>query len=130
VAVTSARTAVGSTRADIQRWELNLQKRTACCEKVGFRQLRPMQARLNVKPLAEDIAKRIVEGQKDERVKWNTDGTVRVIVAKVIPEEHTFKQTLTSRRKRFRLALEAVLGPLGWQQIRRDTYKKAEEVRS
>src|SRR5262245_49932584 len=48
-------TVIGSTRAELQHWRVNVQTRSATCGTGGHRQLKPMQAKLNVKPIAEEI---------------------------------------------------------------------------
>lgn len=48
-------TVLGSTRADLQSWEVNVQNHSAICGAGGHRQLEPMQPKLNVKPIAEEI---------------------------------------------------------------------------
>jgi hypothetical protein len=46
-------TALGSTRAELHRWTVDVQKETATCMLVGRRQLKPMQPRLDVRPLPQ-----------------------------------------------------------------------------
>ena len=107
-------TALGSSRAELQQWTLDIDRRTATCETVSHRQLRPMQRRLNVVPLAEEIVRLILERRADDRLKWNNDGSVRVLVGKVLPEGSAVKQTLIGRRQRFRKALVERLEAEGW----------------
>jgi hypothetical protein len=113
-------TVAGSIRADIQEWRLNIETLKADCETVGRRQVNPMDQRLNVGPIAEEIAHLIQTHKTDERLKWNKDGSVRVLIGKIIPE--TVKQTTMGRRKRFRIALKESLTKVGWQEIRQGVY--------
>lgn len=53
------------------------------------------------------------------------DETVRVLMAKVFPYDSGYMQTVTSRRKRLRAALEMLLAAAGWRETRRDVYSKA-----
>jgi hypothetical protein len=53
-------TVLGSSRAEIQHWEVDLEKKTAILTKTGHRQLRPMRPRLNIEPLVEEIVRLIV----------------------------------------------------------------------
>ena len=46
-------TALGSTRADLQHWTVNVETKEANCHIAGHRQLEPMQPRMDVKPLAD-----------------------------------------------------------------------------
>ena len=82
-----------------------------------------MQTRLNVGPLAQEIAELIVAGRHDERLKWNTDGRVRVLIGKIFPEASAVKQTREGRRRRFREALTQILATHGWHEVTANTYK-------
>jgi hypothetical protein len=73
-------TSRGSSRAEIQHWNVNIQNRSATCSTDGHRQLGPMQAGLNLKPLAEEIVGLILKRRTDSRLKWNPDGSVRVVI--------------------------------------------------
>lgn len=55
----------GSSRAELHTWEIDVVNMTANCRRGGFRQLTPMSPRLNVKPIAEDVATVIPSGQAD-----------------------------------------------------------------
>jgi hypothetical protein len=68
-------TGQGSTRAALQPWIVDLEKESATLQKVGRRQLRPMQPRLNVEPMAGDIVRLIISRSQDERLKWHADGS-------------------------------------------------------
>lgn len=52
-------TKLGSTRAENHRWEVNLETRIATCNRVGYRLVKPMQSRVNVEPIAVEIAELI-----------------------------------------------------------------------
>jgi len=118
------RTCAGSTRADLHRWTINLTDKTATCETVGHRQLRPMATRLHIHPLAEEIANKIVQGQRDERLAWQEPGTVRVILSAIFPSGSGCKQTIEGRRKRFKQALIPLLEESGWRQVGRCVFVK------
>lgn len=98
-------TVLGSTRAKLQEWSVDVEKRTTSLVEKRHRQVRPMQARLDVEATAEEIAGLIVTGKEDDRLQWYKDGRVRVLVGKVLPEGSAAKQTLAGRRRRFRAAL-------------------------
>jgi hypothetical protein len=108
------RTVAGSSRADLQGWTVNVEKKTIFCEPLGCRQVRPMQPWLKVEPLAEEIVRLIVAKQEDDRLQWREDGSVKVLVGNIIPADSAVKQTLAGRRKRFRNALVERLGAEGW----------------
>lgn len=50
---------LGSTRAEQQRWGVDLDSRVAECQAIGYRQLYPRQAPVDVKPIAEELTKLI-----------------------------------------------------------------------
>ena len=115
-------TALGSTRAELQRWAVNLDRGTATCERAGHRQLSPMARRVDVGPIAEEIAGLIVGGVIDDRLRWLGDGRVRLEVGRIFPERSGYKQTVQGRRKRLREALIEALGPKGWGHLGRNTF--------
>ena len=88
---------MGSTRAEMQKWTLDMDALTAKTESVGFRQIRPSQRRLEVPRLAEEVYKLIIHGSKDPRLRWNEDGSVRVRIGEILPKDSAVKQTLDGR---------------------------------
>jgi hypothetical protein len=116
----------GSTRDEVQAWEMNLD--TARANIVGSkrRQSRPTAPRLDVKPLAEEIAKLAMAGADDDRLKWSADrNAVTVRIGKVIPDRSAFAQTVRGRRERFRSQLDALLSASGWSSPTYNRYVKA-----
>lgn len=114
----------GSIWADIQEWKLNIETKEANYETVGRRQVSPMDKRLDVKPIAREVAQLIVKGKIDKRLKWNKNGSVTVWIREIIPE--TVKQTTIGRRGRFWVALTKCLADKGWQENRTNNYKNNE----
>jgi len=115
---------LGSTRAELHRWSVNVTDKTAVCERVGHRQLRPMARRLSIQPMAEEVASKIVQGQGDERLIWEGEGTVRVVLSAIFPAGSGFKQTIEGRRKRFKQALNPLLEKSGWRHVGRCLFSK------
>jgi hypothetical protein len=107
---------LGSSRAEVQRWVVDVDNMTAVCESVRHRQLYPMQARLKVEPLAEEIAKLVVAGKKDDRLKWHEDGAVRILIGVILPKDSAVKRTLEGRRKRFWKAFTRRIKECGWEK--------------
>ena len=70
-------TVLGSTRAELQQWTVDLDRQTATCERTGHRQLSPMAKRVDVDSIADEIADRIVGGEPDDRLSWLRDGRVQ-----------------------------------------------------
>ena len=117
---------MGSSRAELQRWTLDPDTMTAVCEEVGHRQVAPMRPRLDIGPLADEIARLIVARADDVRLKWYDGGRVRVLIGKIIPAGSAVRQTLEGRRRRFRIALAAILADHRWQAIRPNLYGPVE----
>jgi hypothetical protein len=122
-------TVLGSTRATLQCWSLNLDTMTAECEEAGQRQLKPKASALkktDIEILTKEIVVAILQRKVDDRLRWKDDGTIQVMVAKIIPDGSGYKQTVQGRRKRLGQALEAALTERGWQPVGRNVFKKAE----
>lgn len=110
-------TALGSTRAIVQHWQVDLDKQEAVLVDERRRQVYPMAPRVDVRKLAQDLAQAVVEGRKDDpRLHWKGANRVRIVATEVLPD--AFQETQASRRRRLWKALEEILGPHGW---RRDT---------
>lgn len=110
-------TVLGSTRAELQIWQVDLEQGTAEIVHRCRRQLRPMARRLDVKSLAGEIAENIRQGRKDHpSLKWMTPTRVRILIGAIIPA--TNNQTTTDRRRRFMAALEQVLVMEGWRRVK------------
>ena len=115
----------GSTRAEIQDWQVNVETGAAMLVGSGRRQIYPMAKRLDVGPLADQLASLIIQGERSEYLKWNKDGTVYVRFRKLLPEG--FAQTTAGRRKRLKQALSDKLKPHGWKELpKRNSYGTVE----
>jgi hypothetical protein len=115
-------TVLGSTRAEVQQWLVDLDRQTATCEPSGHRQLNPMAKRVDVGSIADEIAQRIVGREADDRLRWLEDGRVRVEVGRIFPGQSGYKQTIQGRRRRFREALIKRLSTKGWVHLGRNTF--------
>jgi hypothetical protein len=104
----------GASRAEVQNWEIDLVGETATLFVTGHRQIYQMDARLNVKPIAAEIASIVNEGREDHRIKRRGATYVRIKTADIIPA--TNKQTTAGRRKRFAEQLDLLLAPQGWRR--------------
>jgi hypothetical protein len=107
--------AMGSVYAEIQSWEVDVDRGTASGGVTGRRQVEPRNPPLHVGPIAQEIADLIIQGKQDPRLKWKSPNKVRVLVGKVIPADCP-QQTLAGRRKRFWDALSAQLNDAGWER--------------
>ncbi len=90
---------VGSSGAELQRWCVNLDDRTADYTFLGFRQLTPARKPLDVTPIAHQIATAVVEGRDDPRLQWGRDRTsVRVLSTMAVNVDNASKETVDGRR--------------------------------
>lgn len=106
--------ALGSSRATLQQWSVNLDEKRAGWSAVGFRQEKPRALPFRVEPIAEELAE-LIEGRVlDRRLKWQTPDRVKVLVGEVLPDDCGPRQTLEGRRRRLRDALTAKLRATGW----------------
>lgn len=118
-------TKLGSTRAEVQHWTVNLDAGTATLGESGHRQLTPMAPRITAQELqqiASEIADAIAEGRRDHRLRWHGCDTVQVLCTEVFPA--SFEQTAASRRKRLKPLLEAAVHVLGWQPCGRFRFER------
>jgi putative transcriptional regulator len=104
----------GSSRAELQEWSVDTTLQTASCTNTGHRQLYPMQPRFKVEPVVEDLMESIRSRKDDARLKWHADGSVQIMMNKIIPEHSAAKETVAGRRKRLANALAPRLADEGW----------------
>lgn len=109
-------TAMGSSRAELQHWTIDVEHRTVTMAEVGYRQISPRVDPLDVKPIADELVTLITRGSKDKRLQWSALGRVRVLTGRIISAGSVPKQTLEGRRRRFLKAMEERLAPHGWQR--------------
>jgi hypothetical protein len=121
-------TVMGSTRADLHRWIIDIDRGVASCDpNHSYRQLYKRDAPLHLEPLVAEIVTNITSGSDDPRVKWFPGrDTVRVLVREFIQGQ--FKQTQAGRRKRFRNALAQRLQAGGWEIVsgKMDVFRRVE----
>jgi len=103
----------GSSRGELQNWSVDVERESAALGAIGHRQLRPSAPRLDVKPLASEIAELIMAQRNDHRLKWKSASDVKVELTKIIPNSGP-RATVPGRRKRFRDELKRLLEPAGW----------------
>jgi hypothetical protein len=115
-------TVLGSTRAELQRWSVDLDRERATDGRIGHRQLSPMERRVDLGPIADEVAHKITNGEADDRLSWLGDGRVRVEVGKIFPAQSGYKQTVQGRRQRLREALIERLATKGWAHLGRNTF--------
>jgi hypothetical protein len=116
-------TVLGSSRGELQHWAIDLDQKTASCERTGHRQLYQMATRVEVQPIADEIAGKILAGETDHRLRWLPDERVRVEMGTIFPRGSGFQQTVEGRRRRLREKLIESLSPRGWVHLGRNTFR-------
>jgi hypothetical protein len=116
-------TVMGSSRAELQHWEVHVEQKTAAVVKCGHRQLKPMAERIYIKPLAESILAAIRSGSGNELVEKRDDGTFSLNTTRIFPKGSAVRMTLEGRRKRLREAVAGVLLKEGWQRLGNDIFR-------
>jgi hypothetical protein len=113
----------GSSRAELQHWEVNLRQETAIIVKHGHRQMKPMAQRIYIKPLVNRLLEAIRTGSETELVSRHGDGTVAVRTTAIFPTGSAVRMTLEGRRKRLREGVAGALLQEGWQRLGPDIFR-------
>jgi hypothetical protein len=114
-------TVFGSTRAELQHWQVDISTWTARIASAGRRQLYPTAKRLDVREPAKHIADAIFNNLESPSLERYPDGRVKVLIGTIIPA-HGYQQTVTGRRRRFREFLGKLLAERGWFPVANNTY--------
>jgi len=88
----------------------------------GARSAPPVRPKSNMVELAEQVLPLILAHRQDNRLRWYSDGSVRVAVGVMLPEGAGFKQNVSHRRRKFRLALDEKLTAAGWRKVKDYVY--------
>jgi hypothetical protein len=72
---------------------------------------------VDVQPIADEIADKILAAEPDDRLRWRGESSVRGEMAKIFPTGSGYKQTVQGRRRRLRDALIERLGWDGWVYV-------------
>lgn len=107
----------GSTRAELQRWEVNLDTLTAEARQIGRRQIAQTAPRIKLDPIVEEVFDLISSGADDDGLKWyDNKSRVRIVIGNFIPNDG-FQMTISSRRRRFLEKLTPLLASNGWMPV-------------
>jgi len=99
---------LGSIDAEVQTWQLDVEQGTAEIVATRGRRIGKAAARLDVKPLAREVADLILASKDDPRITWRADRlAVKVNVSAILPPGR--KQTYEGRVKRFHANLGDML---------------------
>lgn len=115
-------TVLGSIYAEVQAWTVDTAAATAS---TGYgarrRRLGDATPRLDVRPLADDLAGAILAQRDHHALKWSPGRrVVRLNIGAVIPDNGP-KETIGARRKRLRAALAERLA--GWEPTAANRYE-------
>ena len=115
----------GSSRAERERWYVDLKERTAQQASAGFKQIHPPAPAFTSKESrarADEVCAAVREGPNSaspllarEIVAWKSENEVVVKGAALVPSAQ-YKQTTSGRRKQFRRDLESKLQEIGWKR--------------
>ena len=115
-------TVLGSTRAKLQHWVVDITSARAEVRGGSYLQLREAAPRFDVKAAARELASVICTGSDDPRVEQTANGGAKVLINQVLPP--AVRQTTDGRRRRFYRDLDAELAP---EFVRSGaTYRRAE----
>jgi hypothetical protein len=96
----------GSTRAELQVWRIDVERNCATCvSSRGYPQLAQSAEPVKAAPIAGEIAEAIAAGRDDQRLSWEREGTVRVVLTEVFPSGSGYLRNIAGRRKQLRAAL-------------------------
>lgn len=105
----------GSVNAEVQTWQVDPQSGAAEVIWAGVRRICKSAPRLDVVPLAHEVAQAILSGKDDARIVWRSDRlAVKVTTGAILPP--AVKQTTEDRRARFFVALDAELASAGYMR--------------
>jgi len=115
---------LGSSRAEMQGWTVDVDDGSAGFSTAGYRQMSPREPNLDVGPIVKGLRECILAGGDDSRLTWMGEdrNDVRVLMGVILPEGSAVKQTLAGRRKRLGNLLTALLASDGWRKIKVNRY--------
>ena len=117
-------TVLGSSRASLQSWKVDVEKGTAEYTEGRYRQVGPRNAPLYTEPLANEIVKKILAGEIDPRFKWIDNGKrVKVNLKKSVGgSKISSNRTIDGRCRRLRESLIDKMTDEGWKRIGRGAF--------
>lgn len=104
--------AMGSSRAELQSWSINLATMAAVYDVEGYRQIRPLSGRYtreDAQRHAVEVAQAIREGRDEVYLCWSKDRRSVRVKARGLLYPDGPKETITARGRRLNDALADVL---------------------
>ncbi|MDX5327519.1 MAG: hypothetical protein LPK06_01845 [Marinobacter sp.] len=102
----------GSSRAELHRWEVDVERWQASILSKGRRQLTKQDKRYNPAPDVEAICTAVRSRANADGLVYRDDGSVKVIVKDIVEARNN--QTLAARRRRFRELLQNRMSEIGY----------------
>jgi hypothetical protein len=114
----------GSKRAQVYKWRVNIENGKAEGGLAGSRQICPIDKRLDTKAIAVELCSIIEKKTLDSRIIYRNEEKTefKLVISEIITADS--KQTLASRRKRFRSQFNEQLKEMGWEEVGRYIYQK------
>jgi hypothetical protein len=106
-------TVQGSSRAELQRWAVDIDNRSAEVSEGSYRQLyarQPSWTKDDAAKVAQVVSNVIRSNNQHQLVSWLKNGGVKVMINQIVPSGAA-KQTVIDRRKRFWKLLDEELAP-------------------
>lgn len=111
-------TCMGSTRADLHHWTIDVESGTATVQISGYRQLSPRNKPLKIQALVKSVIEKVQSGEKANFLVWKSPSEFRLLIGQVIPDDCP-NATLSGRRKRFSREFDVALAQVGWKRMQR-----------
>lgn len=116
-------TVQGSSRAEIQYWVLNMTSLSATYSVAPYKQLKPRNPPLDIKPMVATLVEVISNQSEHQWIRWTGQDRFRVLIGNIIADD-TPLRTLQGRRRRLNEALVQALEPLGWESLRANSFAR------
>lgn len=110
------KTKCGSIYATVHSWHIDLSNTTAGIVDSHDRQVCEREPDLDTGKIAASVDLAIRKHRSSPWLQWNPDGSVKVLIKKIIPQ-HTVKLTIETRTRRFKTQLAKLLAKHGWEMV-------------
>jgi len=112
----------GSTKEEVQHWEVDLDLRTASIVGSGRGQVHRPAPKFDVQRLASELAEIVQAEADDDRLVWINRDVVLILVEKIEPLPSGSIHTISTCREHFSHAIESAMSAVGWQRVLQMTY--------
>jgi hypothetical protein len=116
-------TVLGSTRAELQEWSVDLKSERVWYVDAGYRQLRPTAQRVDVNPIVTRVLDAVKQGPgsncdlaQTRVLVWHDANRISIYHGVLIPNDG-YPRTIQGRRRRFRTKLTEEMIAIGWQPL-------------